>query len=391
MSDKVIGGFIVNLLQDVNILRPLIYITADDLGIKPFVMVTKSFMHRDKTNIWMNELQALAIDTQACIYVINSLTELWRKLSSFSNGFLISASESDLSSHRETHEIFKLTPSAISTITLQHGFECVGFLMNNHHQKHHGSSVGFASDYICGWTPSQLQRNLRPLQYSRYYNLGPTAWIKRTHKRIFTTNVDKNIAPSLGIVCENLHSVRFSGRSNVNLFMKQFFDLADYLDAKGQQIALRPHPGGQYSIKKNVSLPKNVILVNEPSYKVNWRSYSFGISAPSSGLFDLMIHNVPAMVWQDHQKTMDISQHAFLPLAQNVQDMIAFAEHPISVATSSTNQQLSAVLRDEKQISSNYTQFLAKLSGRCSSINSASVESTEISIHHRTGEIGLRS
>ena len=33
MTTKVIGGFIVNLLQDVNILRPLIYITADNLGI----------------------------------------------------------------------------------------------------------------------------------------------------------------------------------------------------------------------------------------------------------------------------------------------------------------------------------------------------------------------
>ena len=389
MSNKVIGGFVVNLLQDVNILRPLIYITADDLGIKPFVMVTKSFLSRDKSNIWMNELQALAADTQAHIYVINSLFDLWTTLSSFSNGFLIAASESDLSSHKETHEILKLTPSAISTITLQHGFECVGFLMNDHHQKQHGDSVCFASDYICGWAPKHLQRNLRPLQHSRYYNLGPTAWIKRTNKRVFSADFNNNIARAMGIVCENLHSVRFSGNSNVNLFMDQFIELADYLDSKGQQIALRPHPGGQYSIKKTISLPKNVVIVNEPSYKVNWKSYSFGISAPSSVLFDLMIHKVPAMVWQDQQKTIDISQHAFLPLAQNVEDMIAFAEHPITVATSSTNQQLSAVFRDEKQILFNYTQFLSKLSGSFLTMTSASAENAETLIPHRLGEIGL--
>ena len=40
MSDKVIGGFVVNLLQDVNILRRLVYLTADNIGIKPFVLVT---------------------------------------------------------------------------------------------------------------------------------------------------------------------------------------------------------------------------------------------------------------------------------------------------------------------------------------------------------------
>ena len=382
MSDKVIGGFIVNLLQDVNILRPLIYITADDLGIKPFVMVTKSFISRDKSNIWMNELQALAADVQAHIYIINSLYDLWTTLSSFSNGFLIAASESDLGAHKETHEILKLTPSAISTITLQHGFECVGFLMNDHHQKQHGNSVCFASDYICGWTPKHLQRNLRPLQHSRYYNLGPTAWIKRTNKRIFAPIINNNIDRSMGIVCENLHSVRFSGKSNVNLFMDQFFELADYLVSKGRQIALRPHPGGQYSIKNTVSLPKNVVLVNEPSYKVNWKSYSFGISAPSSVLFDLMINKVPAMVWQDQQRSIDISQHVFLPLAQNAQDMITFAEYPQRFASSSTNQQLNAILRDERQISLNYTQFLAKLSGRFSAMT-ATAAHTEILIQHK--------
>jgi len=121
----------------------------------------------------------------------------------------------------------------------------------------------------------------------------------------------------MGIVCENLHSVRFAGKSNVNLFMQQFFELADYLEAKSRKIALRPHPGGQYSINSNISLPKNVVLVNQPSYKVNWKDYSFGISAPSSVLFDLMINNVPVMVWQDQQQVIDITQHAFLPVAQS--------------------------------------------------------------------------
>ena len=377
MTTKVIGGFIVNLLQDVNILRPLIYITADNLGIKPLILLTNLFEERDKSRIWINELEELAENTQASLYKIHNLGDLWQKLNSYTNGFLVSASESDLPGHKETHEIFKLTPPTITTITLQHGFECVGFLMNKQHQIYHGNSVGFASDYICGWTPKELQRNLRPLQYSRYLDLGPTAWLKQTNKRILNATIDDNDVPEMGIVCENLHSVRLGGHSNVNCFMQQFFELASYLDAKGKKIALRPHPGGQYSIKSNVSLPNNVVLVNQPSYKVNWRAYSFGISAPSSVLFDLMIHDVPVIVWQDQQETIDITQHAFLPVAQNTEDLISFVESPLKIASSSTNQQLHAIFRDENEISSNYTQLFASLCGLVSEISLVSAESCE--------------
>ena len=139
---KTIAGFIVNLLQDVNILRPLIYIAADNIGLKPFILVTNSFQNRDKSNIWIQELQAIADQTDATIYFITSLLDIWKVLSSYTNGFIVSASESDLNAHKETHEIFRLTPSCINTVTLQHGFECVGFLMNHTHQNQHGNSVG---------------------------------------------------------------------------------------------------------------------------------------------------------------------------------------------------------------------------------------------------------
>ena len=356
------------LLQDLNILRPLIYITADNIGINPLILVTSSLIKRDKSKIWIKEIQEIADETNGSVYIISNLVDVWRTLNEYTNGFIISASESDLNAHKETHEIFRLAPSNISTITLQHGFECVGFLMNSNHQNQHGSSVGFASDYICGWTPAHLQRNLRPLQYSRYHNLGPTAWLKQTNKRNLSLNINNKVVPEMGIVCENLHSVRFGGKSNVNLFMQQFFELADYLDSKGKKIALRPHPGGQYSIKNNPTLPNNVLLVNQPSYKVNWRSFLFGISAPSSVLFDLMINEVPVIVWQDPQQIIDITQLSFLPSAQNTQDMISFSDFPVRAASFSTNQQLSAIFRDDYEVTLNYTQFLSKLCGRNSNL-----------------------
>ena len=95
--------------------------------------------------------------------------------------------------------------------------------------------------------------------------MGPTAWLKQTDKRSIDLNSNSNDCPEMGIVCENLHSVRFGAEKNVNSFMQQFFELADYLSSKGKTIALRPHPGGQYSIKSNLPIPKNVVLVNQPS------------------------------------------------------------------------------------------------------------------------------
>ena len=136
--------------------------------------------------MWIKELESLSNETQSTIYFITNLVDVWQELNSYSHGFIISASESDLDAHKETHEIFRIAPSTISTVTLQHGFECVGFLMNDNHQKYYGSSVGFASDYICGWSPKELQRNLRKLQHTRYQNFGPTAWLTKTNKRNLT-------------------------------------------------------------------------------------------------------------------------------------------------------------------------------------------------------------
>ena len=359
-STPPIAGFVFNLLQDVNILRPLIYLASDNLAIEPSILVTKSFVKRDKDKIWVKELQCFVNEVGGAITYLSSSYETWKLLNQSAGGFIISASESNLAGHKDTHEIFKLAPPKVVTITIQHGFECVGFLMNKNHQKRYGSSVSFAADYILGWTPQNLQRNLRPLQYSRYQSLGPTAWIKQTKKRNLNPVMDLSITPKMGIVCENLHSVRFAGKSNVNLFMQQFFKLAEYLDSKGKKIALRPHPGGQYTVKNNLNLPKNVVIVNQPSYKVNWEAYEFGISAPSSVLFDLINSNVPVIVWQDQQQVIDTTQLAFLPVAQSAEDMIAFANSPQRIASSSTNQQLKAIFRDKKEISDNYTKLLQK-------------------------------
>ena len=127
MRSQYTSGFVFNLLQDVNILRPLIYLVSDDLNAKPLLLVTKSFIKRDNHKVWIKELQEIVEDTGGCIIYLSRPYLTWHLLNQSPGGFLISASESNLRGHRETHELFKLAPSKIATITLQHGFECVGF------------------------------------------------------------------------------------------------------------------------------------------------------------------------------------------------------------------------------------------------------------------------
>ena len=360
MEKSILAGFVVNLLQDVNVLRPVVYLTSDDLGLKPLIFITPAFVKRDKQNIWTRQLTSLAQDTNGCIHLISSSLQVWRLLNEASHGFLMSASESDLDAHKETHELFKYCPGKIKCITLQHGFECVGFLMNKNHQNVYGYSVGFAADYICGWTPLPLQRNLRPQQRSRYICTGPAAWITMTSKRKLA-GASHSVAKKIGIVCENLHSVRHGTQSNINLFMEQFLQLAADLYSIGEEVALRPHPGGQYTIKNNIKLPDNVVVENRPSYEVDWANYSYGISAPSSVLFDLIVNNVPAMVWQDPGQVIDITQVAYLPVAQSACDMFSFAQMPLNLVFADASRQLSSILKNPDVVRRNFVELLSDI------------------------------
>ena len=371
MTNDFLAGFVVNLLQDVNVLRPLIYLASDDLNMKPNIFVTQAFINRDRNKIWIEQLNKFSSDTGSIIHILSSSYEAWSILNDCSGGFLVSASESDLNAHKEVHNIFKFAPEKVKTITLQHGFECVGFLMNKNHQKAHGDTVSFAADYVCGWVPANLQRNLRPHQKIRYLDMGPVAWIPETSKRCLVNKNSATNESQMGIVCENLHSARHGGDENRNLFMEQFFEFADFLSAKGQQIALRPHPGGQYTIKNQISLPKNVVLVNQPSYEVDWSSFSFGISAPSSVLFDFIINNVPAIVWQDEREMIDISQVSFLPIAKSTSDMIEMSQSSAKYSNLGENQQLKSILRDPKEIISNFTDLFCSIRNITSGTNSS--------------------
>lgn len=312
---------LVNLLQDVNILRPLAYIAARDLGLDTRFLLTRDFEKRDKEGRWREELAEITRAVGATTAFVENEGHALQVLQDLS-GVIVAASESSLSGHRIVHDIFRSKPPSFVTMTLQHGFECVGFLQSRDHDLAHGREVTFAADIVCGWCDAERLTALAPSQRNKLCVTGPTAVLQQPPRQ-------QRLAR--GIVCENLHSVRLNVAGD---FKTDFVDLfGQFCEALGQErkeVVLRPHPGGQYVVKNNVSLPKNVVLNNNPIYKANLSRYAYGISAPSSVLIDMVLAGIPTAVWREGTGVMDADNYRGLTTVSDLPDWLEFEKEAVA-------------------------------------------------------------
>ncbi|MEP4099874.1 glycosyltransferase, partial [Paraglaciecola sp.] len=314
-SKKVI--FIINLLQDVNILRPLIYMASQDLNHPTELIVTNGFCNRDTDQKWRNEISKIVADTKSLVFWVKDDFDGYKALEGKA-GMVFAASESDLSAHAPTHNLFKMAPSGLVKVTLQHGFECVGFMQSKQHIIAHGENITFGADVVCGWSELEYLTSMAETQKNKLLITGPTSAIQ----------VPKKAAMKhYGVICENLHSVRLSASGDLKVgFMEMFQNFCVQLNKRKARVVLRPHPGGQYVLKHNVEIPSNVELNNEPMYKVDLSQYAYGVSAPSSVLIDMILANIPVAVWSDDDGIMDIGNYRGLAQVSNVQDLLEFTQ-----------------------------------------------------------------
>lgn len=314
--------FIVNLLQDVNILRPLIYLTANHLQIPTQLIVTSGFVKRDVSKVWQQELLDIIDDTSALQYTVDDDYEAYKVLEGKS-GIIFAGSESDLSAHTPTHNLFKMAPSGFIKVTLQHGHECVGFLQSAQHKKAHGEHITFAADVVCGWFSEDKMLSMPNSQKSKLLVTGPTCLLQQ--------NYSEPVKNKQGLICENLHSSRMSVDGDFKVgFIDMFNAFCQAIAKTKQKVTLRPHPGGQYVIKNNVELPKNVVLENDPIYKVDLAKYAYGVSAPSSILIDMILAEIPVAVWVDSSKLMDTTNYFGLAQVSSVDELVAFSKQAIA-------------------------------------------------------------
>ncbi len=310
--------FVVNLLQDVNILRPLIYMTGLDMQLRTDILITDKFLARDNQKIWQSELQLISEETCSPIHIFSHTYEAVQLLEGKS-GYLVAASESCLGAHSPTHDLFRCAQSGFLTITLQHGYECVGFLQSQQHNLAHGTSVTFGADVVCGWFGLEKMVSMSPSQQSKLLVTGPTCVLQQNIS-------DRPSKEATGIVCENLHSVRLNASVDLRApFINTFSGFCKALDKQGRRVVLRPHPGGQYVLKNKVELPRNSTLNNLPMYRVSLSDYAYGISAPSSVLIDMVLAGIPTAVWKDGSGVMDMGNYSGLTEISSIEEWLQFS------------------------------------------------------------------
>jgi glycosyltransferase involved in cell wall biosynthesis len=303
MSIERTAVFVVNLVQDVNILRPLVYMATRDFGFKALVLTSAPFQGRDMYGIWHAELKQLCNETGARQESFENEWQALRHLTE--SGVIFAASESNLPAHATTHNIFRSAPASYLKVTLQHGFECIGFRHSLDHVKAHGPTASFGADIVCGWYGSDSMLSMAPSQKGKLLATGSTALLQQPGAPFYRS------ANASGLVCENLHSVRLNVSGNFKAeFVDAFGEFCQLLAADKQDVVLRPHPGGQYVLKNKFELPGNARINNAPMYRLDLRQFAYGISAPSSVLIDMMLADIPTAVWVDREGGMDTDAYA---------------------------------------------------------------------------------
>jgi len=350
--------FVLNLLQDVNVVRPLVYVAARETDANIVFLISGRFLERDRTKIWQREIGQMCADTSAAFYIYETPLDAFALLQG-RGGLLIAASESNLSAHADTHNVFRIAPSSFLKITLQHGYECVGFLQNREHINAHGRNITFAADVVCGWLEASALTALVPSERPKLYVSGPPSVLQ-------APVCGPNHPPIAGgMVCENLHSVRMKASTEVlPTFMETFFQMCRTLGAYGRGITLRPHPGGQYVLKNKVALPPNITLNNLPFYRVDLARYEFGISAPSTVVIDMLLAGIPTAVWVDAFGAVDASNYEGLTQVTQLADWLAFARDAVLrrdavLARQSEFLDQLKMPRDPKDVYRRFAQLLA--------------------------------
>ena len=321
--------FIVNLLQDINTLRPLVYLAAHELNLHTLFLVTTAFRKRDKAGLWQQELNEIANETSSPINDFENEFQALQVLQG-GHGALVAASESHLNAHKPVHDLFLVAPSQYVKITLQHGFECVGFLQSRDQNLAHGSNITFAADIICGWCAPERLTAVAPSQRHKLRVTGSTALLQTPIKNSGGVAAVQVAFERSGLVCENMHSPRLNVAGD---FKSEFLDIFEKFCAElvqdGRRITLRPHPGGQYVVKNDVPLSPNVDLENAPIYKVDLKQFAYGISAPSSILIDMVLAGIPTAVWQDENSVMDLGNYEGLTRISTVEEWLKFADDAV--------------------------------------------------------------
>lgn len=315
--------FVINLNQDVAACRPVARFFRREAALDVVFLVSGQFRKRDATGLWFSELGEISRELQARMVEVADVLDAARYLAGKA-GLLLSASESTLQAHEFPNAVFLAAPASFTRITFQHGLECIGFNHNEAHNRTWRHFIGMGGDVAASWFEIDALHSVQSDQKAKIVAVGPPIGLdappaSARHRK--GRRYDREIH---GLVCENLHSVRFSGQDK-DSFVTHLVSFARQIEAKGGTLELRPHPGGRYLEKNKAPLPANVGMNRLPLYKQSLDKFAFCISGPSSVIFDMVWAGVPVAVWASRAPGADLGMYSMLHFVENESDWLDFA------------------------------------------------------------------
>lgn len=347
-------AFHLNLLQDVSVIRPLARLAAS-MSVDLMFLISPRFVQLDNVGRWTTEIYKLVFEVQGTVVRYETLIDAVQ-LFAGRTGICIAGSESDLNAHEGSHSLFRVLPASIRTITLQHGFECVGFLHNARHSAMHGRDIRFAADIVVGWFGESQLYDLAPTERGKLFVAGPPSLIEQASAQIASP---APYEPYSGIVCENTHSVRFADSSISRKFLVQTQNLANRLSEIDRTLDFRPHPAGDFLKKSGFALGPSMRVSDTPLYDLRLTNYAFAISAPSTVLFDFMLADVPVAIWGDSD--IDVGNFSGLVGVSNEEECWAFVLSSVMRRETLVERQKSFIssLKIPARVADRYRALLA--------------------------------
>lgn len=280
--------FIVDLVQDVAICAPIMRLAAR-IGAAPIhVFVSAEFSKRDNAGIWTLELTALAAETNAALHSFINVADALPTLRRLS-GVLFAPSESCLPAHAAVNAVVVAVQDRFRTVAVQHGFENIGLLHHESHDKSFGPTVRFGSQILLAWFAAERLTSLSPHERSKIYIAGPPQLIDQPALRYEPPLVPHDAI----LICENLHSVRMREPAIIETFLS---NVARMVNDPARSVQLRPHPSRHF-LSRNPEALARCTINDAPLYKQDLGSFDLAISAPSSIVLDLALAGVPIGVW----------------------------------------------------------------------------------------------
>ena len=307
-------GFLVQLVQDLEILLPLIRRTLTDHSPIVFIELktAEKFPH-----VW--EQISVPFKRLVSLDSLDTERDYVEQLDAF-----VTASESNLRPHKLARRMTEIAKSAgVRTFTIQHGFENIGLTYGD--DEHPIDKVNFASDVILTWSDtSQLHPDVPAATKSRCVPIGCPKDVRAEAAELSLPAADYWIG-----VFENLHWSRYS-QSDRDSFLDCLVRTAERLPNVG--FLVRPHQAGRWLTERSgMSLPAlpNLIVLppGVPEYQSITAKNLFPllrgvITTPSTVAVDAVLSDLAVAI-----AAFDIDLPAYepLPLLRTRQDWIDFA------------------------------------------------------------------